>query len=214
MSRSVGVLRPIESRNGPRPQCRHKRLTTVEFMTAPLLVLSGPPGSGKTTVAALLADRFARTAHVLGDHFFRYIRSDWKDPSLPQAHEQNGHVIRISTRAAAGYAAAGYTTILDGIYGPWFLEDVQSAAGETNVHYIVLRADLDTSLARAAGRVRNDAGHQRDPEDLERMVRKMHADFDQLAQYEKYVVDTTRSTPEEVADTIVYRFEAGELLLP
>lgn len=171
-------------------------------MTAPLVILSGPPGSGKTTVASLLAEKFARSTHVLGDHFFRYIRSDWKDPSLPGSEDQNDIVTRISVAAAAAYSNHGYTTMLDGIYGPWFLEAVQAAAGDTELHYIVLRADLATSLERAVGR--------EDEPTTEELVRRMHGHFDQLAQYERFVIDTTSTTPEQACAEALRRIEAGE----
>lgn len=169
-------------------------------MSAPLIVLSGPPGSGKTTVGALLAERFARSSHVLGDHFFRYIRGGWKDPSTIEAEEQNGIVTDISVRAAAGYATAGYTTILDGIYGPWFLDGVQAAASDLELHYVILRADLDTSLDRAIKGSETPAP--------EAVVRKMHGHFDQLGQYEPFVIDTTTATPEEVTAEALRRIES------
>lgn len=179
-------------------------------MAAPLIIVSGPPGSGKTTVGALLAQHWSKSAHVLGDHFFRYIAGGWLDPSTVQANEQNIHVTRISVQAAAGYAGAGYTTVLDGIYGPWFLEEAQTAArsvlgDKIDLHYVVLRCDVATGVARAC--------HRGDAPAPESVVRTMHRQFDQLGQYEPFVVDTSAITPDDARDQVLAMFEAGDLQL-
>jgi len=174
-------------------------------MSAPLIVLSGPPGSGKTTVGALLAKEFTRSAHVRGDHFYRYIVGDWRDPSTREAHEQNQAVVDISTQAACGYAQAGYTTILDGIFGPWFLERMQATIGPTETHYVVLRANLATSLDRAVDRS--------DTPTTEQMVRTIHGQFSQLAELESHVIDTTIPTPPEVRAAVLGRVTNGSVRL-
>ena len=174
-------------------------------MTAPLIILSGPPGSGKTTVGALLAQEFARSTHVLGDHFYRYIIGDWKDPTTPESNDQNAIVVDISTQAACSYAHAGYTTILDGVYGPWWHDRMLAITQDCELHYVVLRADLATSLDRAVNRSDEPAP--------EAVVRTMHAQFDQLAQYERHVVDTTSTSPADVTAQVLAQVEAGAFRL-
>jgi len=91
-------------------------------MAGSVLILTGPPGAGKTTVARLLAKSSPRAAHVESDSFFHFIGSGYIEPWKTEAHEQNVVVMRIVAAAAAGYADAGYFTIVDGIVSPrWFL---------------------------------------------------------------------------------------------
>jgi AAA domain len=40
----------------------------------PVLILTGPPGAGKTTTAAALVARSPRAAHLESDRFFQFIR--------------------------------------------------------------------------------------------------------------------------------------------
>ena len=42
----------------------------------------------------------------------------------------------------------------------------------------------------------------------------MHEHFDELAQYEPFVVDTTTATPAEVAATVLAKINDGSALLP
>src|SRR5204862_7215634 len=73
-----------------------------------VLILSGPPGAGKTTVASLLTADAERAVHVEADTFFRFVRGGYIDPSTPPSHEQNGVVMRAVADAAAAYAHGGY----------------------------------------------------------------------------------------------------------
>ena len=89
----------------------------------PVLLLSGPPGVGKTTVGELLAVRSERGVHLETDVFFHFIRSGYVKPWTTGAHKQNSTVMEIVAGAASAYASDGYLTIVDGIVLPgWFLE--------------------------------------------------------------------------------------------
>jgi hypothetical protein len=58
------------------------------FPAAPgaMIVPTGPPGAGKTTVARLLAGSLPASVHLHSDDFWRYIQRDGLAPYLPQAH--------------------------------------------------------------------------------------------------------------------------------
>jgi tRNA uridine 5-carbamoylmethylation protein Kti12 len=73
----------------------------------PILILTGPPGAGKTTTARLLTTGPERAAHLESDSFFHFIRAGYVEPWKPESDEQNTTVMRIVAAAAAGYAGGG-----------------------------------------------------------------------------------------------------------
>lgn len=95
--------------------------------------------------------------------------------------------------ASVRLVGAGYTTVLEGILGPWHFDLV---AAETDrlaapVHYVVLRPDEETCLRRARGR----AGEEREPGfpalTDEAPLRHTHRQFRDLVAYEGHAVDTS-----------------------
>lgn len=73
----------------------------------PILIVTGAPGSSKTTIARILAKHVERAVHIESDRFFDFIASGYLEPWKAEGHEQNTTVMRIVGKAAVEYGRAG-----------------------------------------------------------------------------------------------------------
>lgn len=150
-----------------------------------------------------MAHRCECAAHVEADRFFGFIESGFIEPWKPESQTQNEVVMRIVADAAAGYAAAGYFTVVEGIVIPrWFLTPLRQAleAAGHQVAYAVLRVPLDVCVARRPAIERE-------------VVENLWRQFDDLGELADHAVDTNSASPESVAAELSGRLKSGSLTL-
>lgn len=166
----------------------------MKNMSGHILILTGPPGSGKSTTAASLVSTSGIPAvHLHSDDFWHAIKSGLIPPYLSAAQKQNKTVIDVLAGAAEGYAKGNFFVVVDGIIGPWFLDPFRALS--TPLHYIVLRPVLSDAIERCrkrGGDTLTDPGP----------ISALYNQFSALDGLEQHVIETAGHSPVETMEAV------------
>jgi cytidylate kinase len=167
-----------------------------------LVVITGPPGAGKSSVSEILAHQRRPSALVTGDSFFAMIKQGYILPWLPEARHQNSVIIEAAAAAAGRLSEIGFV-VYDGVLGPWFLPTSVRAAGLAQLHYVILLPPLTVCLERV--RTRSDHAFADLP-----ATRRMYEQFATADIETRHLITEPRTDPAQLAELIARRLVRDE----
>lgn len=176
-------------------------------MTGPVFVISGVPGTGKSSVSAALVQRFPRGIHIPIDQIRSWVLSGYADPTRPWNDETESQfwiARKGAARMARSYSEASFAVAIDDVLWPNEVEEIFAPVlGDRPLHRIFLYASLEVTLSRNATRTNKNF----DTAALDETIRMLHARVDLSPNRWPgwLLLDTSTLTLEQTVDAILAR---------
>ena len=164
--------------------------------------VTGISASGKSTVAELLAKRFARGVHVRGDSFRRMVvtgRAEMTSNPSSEAWQQLRLRYSLGASTADAYFSAGFSVVLQDIAVGEVLSDYVEMITSRPLCVVVLAPSPEVVAAREAAR--SKIAYRSGFDDIDALDRALRHQTPRLGLW----IDTSHQAPEETVDEIVAR---------
>lgn len=164
-----------------------------------ILLLTGPPASGKNTIAELVAKRLDRCAAIdvdqLRDMIVQPNNSTWE--SREQALQEQLAVANACC-ITRNFIEEGFDVVISDLVTEYSLQTYRTSLSQTSIKTIVLLPTEDEIMGRLLSR----------PDYLSRG--EVISQYDQQSRFADYddKLDNTKMQPDEVVDWLLERWDA------
>jgi chloramphenicol 3-O-phosphotransferase len=174
-----------------------------------VLILSGPPAAGKSSVARAMAERYDRVAHVEVDVLRHFVTpTGYIAPGRPGFERQAELATRNACCLARNFLAERFAVILDDVLTSpeeldLYVRELEPAGFP--VHHVRLLPSLEATLARNQEREAGRVAPER--------VRKVWSDFTAVEGFPGVTLDSSDLSVYETADHLQALTTSGRSLV-